>query len=121
MTQISKYKIIHSCHLHECPIIKYNKYYLGLKTLEILNKFWSSVPEVETGLAMTEEEFLTLYGFEKPKMEYPDNRLNVIYCQSGVRARKAVEIFEKFGYQNLRLYAGSFLDWLANGGEVVFD
>lgn len=90
----------------------------SLYTSYVLLSF--SVPEVEAALALTEELFLEMYGFEKPKMEYPD-KLNVIYCASGVRARKAAAIFENFGYQNIRVYAGSFQDWVEKGGEVVFD
>ena len=55
------------------------------------------MPEVESGLEMSELEFLTVYGFDKPKLSYPDSKLNVIYCMSGVRARQAETIFKKFG------------------------
>ena len=64
------------------------------------------MPEVEAGLGMTEAEFLTAYGFDKPKLSYPDGKLNVIYCMSGVRARKAETIFKKFGEIPIRPDSG---------------
>ena len=49
---------------------------------------------------MTEAEFLSIYGFEKPQLSYPDGKLNVLYCMSGIRARKAETIFKNFGEIN---------------------
>jgi len=46
---------------------------------------------------MTEGQFLEAWGFDKPKFSYPDGKLNVIYCMSGVRAKQAEVIFKKFG------------------------
>ena len=64
--------------------------------------------------------YLGTFRYSK-KVFFYRSKVNVIYCMSGVRARKAAAIFENFGYQNFRVYAGSFEDWLDKGGEIVFD
>jgi rhodanese-related sulfurtransferase len=38
---------------------------------------------------------------------------------SGFRARKAQKIFEDFGFNNTKVYDGSFENWILRGGEVV--
>jgi 3-mercaptopyruvate sulfurtransferase SseA len=43
----------------------------------------------------------------------------VLTCGSGVRAGFADTIMQRFGYQHLRIYHGSFDDWREKKGEVV--
>jgi rhodanese-related sulfurtransferase len=80
-----------------------------------------SVSEVELGLQIDNEKFVSRFGFPKPKPRNDESEKPiVIYCMSGFRARKAQKIFEKFGFNSTKVYDGSFKDWTANGGEVEY-
>ena len=95
------------------------------------------VPEVESAFVKTDEEFLAQYGFPKPAKDATNV---VIGCRSGRRAATAIGMLEKLGYNSLmyvfvinlflkiyyrkyivshRIYKGSFLDWVANGGPIT--
>ena len=69
-------------------------------------------------LNMDETRFKNVYGREKPKKETENV---VLTCRSGARARAAERILNKVGYKKLRVYEGSFLDWKANNGPLVFE
>ena len=54
------------------------------------------VDDVESALKLNAEDFRSTYHFEKPL----PSSLIVLYCRSGKRAGRAVEIFrDKFGYK----------------------
>ena len=67
---------------------------------------------------MTDQEFLTRYGFLRPDPEKSSNV--VLTCRSGRRVLVADRILKAKGYPNLRIYSGSFKDWLKNQGEIIF-
>lgn len=49
----------------------------------------------------------------------PENGRKIIYCRSGKRSLKAMEILEKKGYKNLSDLEGGIIAWTAIGGPVV--
>ncbi len=54
--------------------------------------------EVELGLEIDNEKFVSRFGFPKPKPRNDESEKPIVfYCMSGFRARKAQKIFEKFG------------------------
>ncbi|MEJ5054790.1 MBL fold metallo-hydrolase [Sphingobacterium sp. MYb382] len=56
-----------------------------------------------------------------PKQDLTDLRDKdvIIQCQSGDRATIAYSYLEKAGFTQISNYAGSFIDWLAQGKETV--
>ena len=42
----------------------------------------------------------------------------VAYCESGVRARRAIEILERAGFKNLKIVSGSMKAWRAEKHET---
>ncbi|KAK7079068.1 Thiosulfate sulfurtransferase/rhodanese-like domain-containing protein 3 [Halocaridina rubra] len=72
--------------------------------------------ELEKALAMNENDFLAFYGF--PKISKDDPSI-VLTCRSGRRVRIANQILKDHGYFKQRLYLGSYLDWVKNGGELI--
>ncbi|KAF0303971.1 Rhodanese domain-containing protein [Amphibalanus amphitrite] len=70
--------------------------------------------ELDAALALPDDQFRAQYGFPKPA---PKDELWVS-CRSGRRVRLAVPVLDRHGYNNVKLYLGSFLDWQANGGAV---
>ncbi|XP_050737343.1 thiosulfate sulfurtransferase/rhodanese-like domain-containing protein 3 [Eriocheir sinensis] len=70
--------------------------------------------EMEDALQMDDDDFQDKYGFPKPTS---DQKL-VTSCMKGGRARKAAETLASSGIE-ARVYPGSFVDWKAQGGEVV--
>ena len=85
----------------------------------ILYMFYFAVADIESALKLGDQEFFSRFGFEKPRRLEPVSKETVLYCKSGFRARKAEKIFEKYGYNNTRVYDGSFEDWVLHGGKVV--
>ncbi|XP_076054405.1 rhodanese domain-containing protein CG4456-like [Oratosquilla oratoria] len=75
------------------------------------------VQELEDALDMPDKEFLRKYSFPKPRPEDPNI---VLTCRSGNRVRKANDILLPKGFNKHRLYLGSFLEWQAKGGDIVF-
>jgi len=63
---------------------------------------------------LTADAFKDSYGFDKPSLNHPI----VVHCKGGTRARKAYKILVEMGYTNMRVYDGSWLDWIANGGPI---
>ena len=45
----------------------------------------------------------------------------VLTCRSGRRVLVADKILKRKGYLNLRIYSGSFKDWVKNRGTVIKD
>ena len=73
--------------------------------------------EVELGFQLSNEAFLERYGFLKPDPKQSQNI--VLTCRSGRRVLVADKILKNKGYPNLRIYSGSFKDWVKNEGEVI--
>lgn len=67
-------------------------------------------------ILISEDEFVEKYGFKKPPLEEP----LIITCLLGLRARTAQLAMMAVGYKDVRVYAGSFKDWLKQGGRVVY-
>ena len=73
-----------------------------------------SVPEIEVAFLMDDVTFKDKYGFDKPDKNAPV----VTHCLKGGRAGRAAQTLIGQGYANVKVYAGSFLDWQAQGGPV---
>ena len=71
-------------------------------------------PQLESALSMTDSEFVSKFGFEKPTT---DAKI-VTHCIGGGRAGKAQALLAKNGFENAIAYPGSFSDWVKNGGNV---
>ncbi|XP_066954467.1 rhodanese domain-containing protein CG4456-like [Macrobrachium rosenbergii] len=72
------------------------------------------MPELEEALKLDNESFSAKYGFGKPEA----GDTVVTHCQKGARARKAGDLVASTGL-TVRVYAGSFDDWKAKGGEIA--
>ena len=66
-----------------------------------------------------DEQFAFRYGFLKPDSTKSQNI--VLTCRSGRRVLVADKILKRKGYLNLRIYSGSFKDWVKNRGTVIKD
>ncbi|XP_066954464.1 rhodanese domain-containing protein CG4456-like isoform X1 [Macrobrachium rosenbergii] len=71
------------------------------------------LPELDDALKMSDDDFNSKYGFDKPK----DGDSLVVHCQKGSRARRAGDKMANAG-MSVRVYPGSFDDWKAKGGDV---
>ena len=60
-----------------------------------------SVSEIHTAFLLSPEEFKTKYGIPKPKVT--DDNL-IFHCQSGRRAKKAVEEVQQLGYERYVIF-----------------
>ncbi|SPO05817.1 uncharacterized protein DNG_08504 [Cephalotrichum gorgonifer] len=65
------------------------------------------------------DQFLALFGFEKPPTTGPDAPELVFFCKAGVRGRAAAQLASAEGYKSVGDYAGSWLDWSDKGGKAV--
>merc|ERR1712242_240967 len=63
---------------------------------------------------LSAEEFKIKYGFERPQRDEPF----VLTCRSGRRARVASKILRDLGYSAIKVYDGSWNDWVAEKGPV---
>ncbi|KAI1205716.1 Rhodanese-like protein [Annulohypoxylon truncatum] len=66
---------------------------------------------------LSADEFRDRYGFERPGDGGEDEKI-VFYCKAGVRSRSAAELAMQAGWKNVGEYAGSWLDWVKNGGDI---
>ncbi|XP_022242233.1 thiosulfate sulfurtransferase/rhodanese-like domain-containing protein 1 [Limulus polyphemus] len=73
--------------------------------------------ELENAFHLSPDEFQNKYGFLQPSK---NDESIVITCRSGRRAKEGVEKMEKLGYNKVRCYCGSFLEWKEKGRKVVF-
>jgi rhodanese-related sulfurtransferase len=73
-----------------------------------------SVPELDEALQLEDAAFESKYGFAKPSLDAP----LVTHCLKGARAAQARDKLVAQGYQNVRVYSGSFGDWTAQQGPV---
>ncbi|CAL4119639.1 unnamed protein product [Meganyctiphanes norvegica] len=74
-----------------------------------------SFKQMDSDLSLDDASFMSKYGFAKPSLDAP----LVTHCGKGGRARRAYNLLHEKGFTNHRLYAGSFQDWVKNGGDVV--
>jgi len=72
--------------------------------------------EIDLGFELSNTEFFQRYGFLKPD---PETRNVVLTCRSGRRVLVADRILKSKGYQHLRIYSGSYKDWVKNNGNVI--
>ena len=84
---------------------------------QIPGSFHIPIADIKEAFQLPEEEFSQKYGFFKPSLTYPNV---VLTCKSGGRAKFARNLLSKLGYSKLRVYEGSFVDWVANNGPVCF-
>ncbi|XP_017840691.1 rhodanese domain-containing protein CG4456 [Drosophila busckii] len=70
------------------------------------------LPELSTALALDEQTFKTNYGRDKPAL----NADIIFTCRSGRRAQEAANIAQAAGFTNVRVYAGSWLEWAEKEG-----
>jgi rhodanese-related sulfurtransferase len=68
-------------------------------------------------LFLPSEEFQDRFGFAKPTAETEV----IFYCKAGVRSSAAAQLARQVGYQNVGEYRGSWMDWVAKGGDVGRD
>jgi len=83
---------------------------------KIPGSFNIPLPEIEKAFSMNQADFFDMYNFQLPEK---DVKNVVLSCSSGRRAATARKILEEIGYPFLILYEGSFLDWNANGGDII--
>jgi len=74
------------------------------------------ISKIEKAFQKSNQEFKIDHGFEKPSKDYPNV---ILTCRSGRRAKFADVLLKKLGYNKLRIYEGSYLDWTANDGPLV--
>lgn len=72
--------------------------------------------EVDLGFELNDADFSQRYGFLKPDKQ---SRNVILTCRSGRRVLVADRILKAKGYENLRIYSGSFKDWLKNNGDII--
>jgi len=70
--------------------------------------------EIPEALRLSEEAFRARYGFPRPG----DHEPMVLHCKAGIRAAKAAGLLAQAGFSNMRVYKGSFGDWVEKGGPV---
>lgn len=70
------------------------------------------VVERELSDVVKPEDFKNKYGRDKPAADTP----LIFTCRSGRRAQQAAEIAVKLGFENVKNYKGSWLDWAEHEG-----
>jgi len=85
---------------------------------KILNAINMPLKALNDILKMSEEEFFEEMGLKKEELS---SSLLITYCRSGPRGFKAGHVLHQHGYKSYRVYSGSLLDWVANGGPVERD
>ena len=64
---------------------------------------------------LSEMDFEQRYGFEKPAK----SDVFILTCRSGRRILVAEKYLKSLGYNNIRIYPGSYKDWIAHGGKTT--
>ncbi|KAF2363958.1 Rhodanese-like domain [Trinorchestia longiramus] len=72
--------------------------------------------EVYQAFKLQSSSFQTKFGFPKPK---PSSPIVTLTGGADGRAVEAWNELQKFGYCNVKLYLGSYLDYVENGGTLV--
>ncbi|MFD3261158.1 sulfurtransferase [Paenibacillus lentus] len=75
-----------------------------------INAFWKNNLDAE-GKWITEEQRRT--GLSEAIEALESNREVIVYCGSGVSACPNIVALHSLGYSNVRLYAGSWSDWIS--------
>jgi len=71
--------------------------------------------EIPEAFQLSPDQFLEKYKFALPQLTAKNI---VLTCRSGRRVLIAQERMKLLGYNHLRLYRGSFNDWVKKGGQV---
>ena len=74
------------------------------------------IDKIERAFQKSDDQFKIDHGFPKPSKDYPNV---ILTCKSGGRAKFAEKLLSKIGYGKLRIYEGSYNDWVANNGPLV--
>ncbi|SET15841.1 sulfurtransferase [Paenibacillus sp. NFR01] len=77
-----------------------------------VNFFWKETQNADGSYKSAEQLQEHFAGLDK-------EREMIVYCGSGVTACPNVLALEKAGYKNVRLYAGSWSDWVSYGENPV--
>eukprot|EP00091_Calanus_sinicus_P013579 TRINITY_DN30104_c0_g1_i1.p1 TRINITY_DN30104_c0_g1~~TRINITY_DN30104_c0_g1_i1.p1 ORF type:complete len:157 (-),score=43.88 TRINITY_DN30104_c0_g1_i1:108-527(-) len=85
---------------------------------KIMNSINLPLKALDNILSMSEEDFFSEVGIKKGEL---GSCLLVTHCRSGPRGFTAAHILLEHGYTRFRIYSGSLLDWVANGGHVEKD
>ena len=64
---------------------------------------------------LLDKDFKERYSFDKPHL----NDVFVLTCRSGRRILVAEKYLQGLGYENIRIYPGSYKDWVAHGGKTI--
>lgn len=81
-----------------------------------INSFWKQVLD-ESGSWKSDEQLRTQFSEITKAMD--KGREAIIYCGSGVSACPNVLALHKLGYSQVKLYAGSWSDWITYEGNPV--
>jgi len=73
--------------------------------------------EIPEAFQLSPDQFLEKYKFQLPQTTAKNI---VLTCRSGRRILIAQKRLKPLGYNHLRLYRGSFKEWVAKGGQVHF-
>lgn len=69
-----------------------------------------TVGTLEETLKLPDDEFKSRFGRDKP-----ENETEIIFsCRLGGRAAKAAEVAKTLGFENSRVYQGSWTEWAAH-------
>ena len=78
------------------------------------NRFWKEALAADGAWKNAEEQRARFADLQQ------DDRI-IVYCGSGVTACPNVLALEEAGFRNVRLYAGSWSDWISYEGNAVAD
>ncbi|XP_055376821.1 rhodanese domain-containing protein CG4456 [Condylostylus longicornis] len=70
------------------------------------------LPELESALKLSANEFKDKYDLEKPE----GSKTLIFSCRSGARAQKAADLAKSLGFENSKSYKGSWTEWAEKHG-----
>ncbi|EGG07489.1 uncharacterized protein MELLADRAFT_48079 [Melampsora larici-populina 98AG31] len=70
--------------------------------------------KLENSFGITPDEFLKLHGFPKPN----EDQKMIFYCKMGKRSGQAADLAKTKGYKKIKVYKGSWMDWVRNEGSA---
>lgn len=77
-----------------------------------VNRFWKDALTPEGGWRPAERQ-------QERFADIPEDREIIVYCGSGVTACPNVLALREAGYRNVKLYAGSWSDWISYEGNPI--